>query len=176
MMKLTNVVIALAALAALAGCGHTTEEDWVSRTGTSADNSIYSIKFEQPANASGYALVGCLFGSNQHFTLTELSSGTIYHVDGNYDLLKLHVGELVGLNGEKKGGTGVPEFNSGDNTPATVAAHSPAIASGGLNELNQPPAEKRGIAQAVQPPNPNAAPGRTTPPASATPPGQNPPE
>jgi hypothetical protein len=155
----------------LASCSRE-HETWVTRTGTSADQNIYPTAAQAAAPSGGsYALTGCLNGSNAEFTLTDANSGTVYMLRGNYDALKEHVGELVGLNGNRSDAPGVPEFEV-KGPPATVAAVCPPTAAGATKELNLAPPEKRGIKQAEFEPSPHAAPGVTTPPASAVPRGQ----
>jgi hypothetical protein len=41
-----------------------------------------------------------------------------------------------------------------------MATNCPSIAQGGINELNQPPATKTGLAQQIAPPNPQNVPGQ----------------
>ncbi len=175
-MSLRRSVLAATAalvLTCLSACQRA-HESWLTYTGTSADGRANSLPFVS-ANiqagqfpvASGYMLIGCLSGSDEHFTLTDANSGTIYRIQGNPDQLKLHVGELISLAGERSGNAGgVPEVKM--TQLQTQAVSCPAIAQGGINELNQPPAQKVGIAQMQVLPNPQNIPGQPRMPASAT--------
>lgn len=165
----------------MCGCNRI-HENWPTRTGTSADGTSSNVAFaDEQTHAGqfvvpqGYSVAGCLAGANEQFTLTDANSGTIYRLQANYDELKLLTGELIAVQGnvtENQGG--VPmlalcsakldekgECPSGSDThPKVLAANCPSIAQGGINELNQPPATKTGVAQSVAPPNPQNVPGQ----------------
>jgi hypothetical protein len=165
--------VAVIAAVALLGCERA-HESWDTHTGTSADGMARALPFVSPNTqpgqfpvSPGYALTGCLSGSNEHFTLTDANTGTIYRIQGNPDQLKLHVGELISLAGERSGNAGgVPWFKM--TQLQTQAVSCPVSAQGGTNELNQPPSEKVGIAQMEVLPNPQNVRGQPSLPASAT--------
>ncbi len=168
-------------LAACSAACNRIHENWPARTGTSADSTSADLAFaneQTPAGQfnvpQGYNVTGCLAGANEAFTLTDANSGTIYRLSANYDELKLFAGELVAVQGNVTANqAGVPmlalcsanldskgECPSGSGThPKVIAANCPSIAQGGINELNQPPATKTGVAQQVAPPNPQSTPG-----------------
>lgn len=174
-------ISALILTALLASCNRI-HEDWPARTGTSADGTASALTFaneQTPAGQfsvpQGYNLVGCLAGSNERFTLTDANSGTIYRLQADFDELKLFTGQLIAVQGEVTANQGgVPmlalcsaqldargECPSGSGThPKVLATNCPFIAQGGINELNQPPATKTGLAQQVAPPNPQNVPGQ----------------
>jgi hypothetical protein len=164
---------AVVAAITLIGCQRA-HESWLTYTGTAADGLANNLPFVSPNTRpgqfplpSGYALTGCLSGSNEHFILTDANSGTIYRVQGNPDELKLHAGELISLAGERSGNAGgVPLFKISQLQSQAISC--PAIAQGGISELNQPPAEKVGIAEMQVLPNPQNVPGQPRMPASAT--------
>jgi len=174
-------ISALILTALLASCTRI-HEDWPARTGTSADGTASALTFaneQTPAGQftvpEGYNLVGCLAGSNEHFTLTDANSGTIYRLQADYDELKLYTGQLIAVQGAVTANqNGVPmlalcsaqldargECPAGSAThPRIIATNCPFIAQGGINELNQPPATKTGLAEQVAPPNPQNVPGQ----------------
>ena len=166
--------IAAAVLSASLATCQRAHESWLTYTGTSADGKANNLPFvsanTQPGQfpvPAGYVLTGCLSGSNDRFTITDANTGTIYRIQGNPDQLKLHVGELISLAGERSGNAGgVPEVKM--KQLQTQAVSCPVIAQGGINELNQPPAQKVGIAQMEVLPNPQNVPGQPRMPASAT--------
>jgi hypothetical protein len=184
-----SAAVALALLLT-SGCNRV-HENWPTRTGTSADGTSGDLKFADPQTGAGqfavppgYTVDGCIAGANEHFILTDANSGTIYRLQANYDELKLFTGELVAVQGSvtaNQGGVPMLALCSAkldekgacpagsDTHPKVIAANCPAIAQGGINELNEPPATKTGLAQQVAPPNPQSVPGQPAlPPEAAT--------
>ena len=175
-------ILALILAVAFSASCNRIHEDWPARTGTSADGTADSLTFaneQTPAGQfavpQGYNVVGCLAGSNQQFTLTDANSGTMYRLQANYDELKLFTGEMIAVQGQvTTNQAGVPvlalcsakldskgECPSGSEThPKHIATNCPFIAQGGINELNQPPATKTGLAEQIAPPNPQNVPGQ----------------
>ncbi|MBV8205749.1 MAG: hypothetical protein JO041_03075 [Acidobacteria bacterium] len=184
-----RISLIVAAAILFAGCNRI-HEDWPVYTGTSADGASAHLVYageQTPAGQfqvpSGYAIAGCIEGSNEDFTFTDANTGTIYRLQANYDELKLLTGELVAVQGAVTANqAGVPvlalcskeldskgECPSGAGThPRPIAVSCPATAQGGINEMNQPPATKTGLAQQVAPPNPQNIPGQPALPPEVT--------
>ena len=187
----SQVSLALALVLIVAGWGcNRIHENWPTRTGTSADGTSSGLTFAneqtRPGQFSvppGTGVAGCLAGANEQFTLTDANSGTIYRLQADYDELKMFTGELIAVQGEiVENQAGVPMLalcstkldekgacpSGSDTHPKVIAANCPSIAQGGINELNQPPATKTGLAQAVAAPNPQNVPGQPALPPEAT--------
>lgn len=178
----SQIRIALMLLVMLGSGCNRVHEDWPTRTGTSADGTSGDLAFANEQTAAGqfavpqgYNVAGCIAGSNEHFTLTDANSGTVYRLQANYDELKSFTGELVAVQGNVTANQGgVPMLAlcsakldekgacpAGSAThPKIIAVNCPATAQGGINELNQPPATKTGLAQEVAPPNPQSVTGQ----------------
>jgi hypothetical protein len=187
-MKRALIVAVLLALAAVA-CSHA-HEDWPTLTGSAMPNQqplpfmSNAIKPGQFPVPQGFQLSGCLSGSDERFILTDGNTGTIYRLLGDEHAVdpsepfKLHTGETVALAGavappylaggprDQSAGDGVPRFRV--SRIQTLGLNCPAIAQGGINELNVPPAEKLGLKEAEVMQNPENQPGQPAKGASVT--------
>lgn len=78
------------------------------------------------SSANSGAIQGCLNGSDGNYTLTQDSTGTVFKLVGNADVLKEHVGHEVAVTGQM----------AGDPSSSTSAPDQQASPSSGSADTN----------------------------------------
>jgi hypothetical protein len=78
------------------------------------------------SSANSGTIQGCLNGSGGNYTLTQDSTGTVFKLVGNADVLKEHVGHEVAVTGQM----------AGDTSSSTSAPDQQASPSSGSADTN----------------------------------------
>ena len=69
---------------------------------------------------------GCLNGSDGNYVLTQDSTGTVFKLAGNTDMLKEHVGHKVAITGQVVNDSGSAESSGDKTSPSQGSAQANA--------------------------------------------------